>query len=91
VRTNHLPPQRPCPGSEGRALHGAQRLLTSYPPCFISIELIPEWTIRAGTPKDEILALLRRTGYNAPQKTSEVGDYFLQQTDLDKCLSRVLG
>ena len=55
-----------------------------------ALELIPEWTIRAGTPKDEILALLRNVGYNAPQKTSEVGDYFLQQVNLDKCIDRVL-
>jgi FkbM family methyltransferase len=78
-------------GSEGRALHGAHKLLTSYPPCFISIELIPEWTIRASTPKDEILSLLRYAGYDAPMKTSEVGDYFLQQVDLEACIARVMG
>jgi len=51
-------------GHEGHFLEGSQRLFSQYPPCIMTIELIPEWLERAGTPVEDVLDLLVRWGYD---------------------------
>jgi len=83
-------------GYEGRFIRGSNTLFTKYPPCFMTIELIPEWLERAGTPAQEILDQLTAWGYkdvptlaglmksNVEAKTRTV-----VQRDMAKCLQRV--
>mmetsp|Transcript_28942 Transcript_28942/g.77248 ORF Transcript_28942/g.77248 Transcript_28942/m.77248 type:complete len:219 (-) Transcript_28942:173-829(-) len=83
-------------GYEGRFIRGSNTLFTKYPPCFMTIELIPEWLERAGTPAQEILDQLTAWGYkdvptlaglmksNVDAKTRTV-----VQRDMAKCLQRV--
>ncbi|CAK0853723.1 unnamed protein product [Prorocentrum cordatum] len=52
-------------GHEGHFLRGAQRFFSEYAPCVMTIELIPEWLERAGTPVEEILDSLKGWGYKA--------------------------
>jgi len=83
-------------GYEGRFIRGSNTLFTKYPPCFMTIELIPEWLERAGTPAQEILDQLTSWDYkdvptlaalmkpNTNAKTRTVA-----QRDMAKCLQRV--
>merc|ERR1719145_270026 len=50
-------------GHEGHFLKGSEQLFSQYPPCIMTIELIPEWLERAGTPVEEILDMLVGWGY----------------------------
>jgi len=83
-------------GHEGHFLKGSQNLFSKYPPCVLTIELIPEWLERAGTPVEGILDMLRGWGYaRVPE-----ADHFrtlnhasqtktLWQEDLKACRDRV--
>ncbi|CAK0790500.1 unnamed protein product [Prorocentrum cordatum] len=51
-------------GHEGHFLKGSQQLFSKYPPCIMTIEMIPEWLERAGTPVEDVLDLLVRWGYD---------------------------
>ncbi|CAK0890130.1 unnamed protein product [Prorocentrum cordatum] len=83
-------------GYEGRFIRGAQQLFSKYPPCFMTIELIPEWLERAGTPVQEILDQLTRWDYkNVPtldelrRPTTDSKTRTVEQRDMAKCMQRV--
>jgi len=50
-------------GNEGRMMKGAEELFSKYAPCWLTIELIPEWLQNAGTPVEDVLKKLRKSGY----------------------------
>lgn len=75
-------------GNEGRALKEAKRLLAN-PPCILNIELNRKFLSRAGTPREDVVEMLRHAGYNIstdgrPSITSDL--YF--QTDFESCKAR---
>jgi len=83
-------------GHEGHFLKGSQNLFSKYPPCVLTIELIPEWLERAGTPVEGILDMLRGWGYSHVP----VAEHFrtqnhqsqtksMWQADMQACLDRV--
>ncbi|CAK0863246.1 unnamed protein product [Prorocentrum cordatum] len=83
-------------GHEGHFLQGSQLLFSKFPPCFMTIELIPEWLERAGTPVQGILDLLESWGYKhvptveqLSQGTVESKTRTVEQRDMAKCLQRV--
>mmetsp|Transcript_4667 Transcript_4667/g.13237 ORF Transcript_4667/g.13237 Transcript_4667/m.13237 type:complete len:403 (-) Transcript_4667:40-1248(-) len=83
-------------GYEGRFIRGSNTLFTKYPPCFMTIELIPEWLERAGTPAQEILDQLTAWGYkdvptdDGLSKLKTQGRTLtIQQADMETCVARV--
>jgi len=83
-------------GHEGHFLKGAQHFFSQYPPCLLTIELIPEWLERAGTPIEEILDLLVGWGYKAvptaaqwKKASSQAKTKTLTQKNFTACLERV--
>jgi FkbM family methyltransferase len=83
-------------GHEGHFIKGAQQLFSQYPPCILTIELIPEWLERAGTPVEEILDMLVSWGYKdvpsaAQQRKakSQARTRTITQKNLQACLERV--
>jgi len=77
-------------GNEGRALEGARTLLSTFPPCFVQIELVPRFLAHAGTPIDRVIENLEEAGYNTSLADPVAGGAFLLwQRDLLGCLSRL--
>jgi len=83
-------------GHEGHFLRGAQRFFSEYAPCVMTIELIPEWLERAGTPVEEILDSLKGWGYKGVPTVAQLKKASAQgktktfeQKDLAACLARV--
>jgi FkbM family methyltransferase len=81
-------------GHEGRALQGATKLLAKYPPCYIMIEMNPEWLKRAGTPCDGVKGQLQSAGYgvqdiNCAPHAWGMDTYFLEHSDVQTCLGRL--
>jgi len=83
-------------GHEGHFLKGSQLLFSEYPPCIMTIELVPEWLERAGTPTQEILDSLTSWGYNNVPTIEQLSmgpidskTRTLEQKDMDKCIERV--
>jgi len=83
-------------GHEGHFLKGSQNLFSRYPPCILTIELIPEWLERAGTPVEGILDMLVGWDYThvpsadhlragGPQTNTKT----IWQKNLTACLDRV--
>ncbi|CAK0814719.1 unnamed protein product, partial [Prorocentrum cordatum] len=56
-------------GNEGRMLRGAEELFSKYPPCYLCIELVPEWLNSTGTPVEVILPMLKDYGYRGVPET----------------------
>jgi len=50
-------------GHEGHFLKGSKILFSQFPPCSVTIDLIPEWLERAGTPVQDILDQFTSWGY----------------------------
>jgi len=83
-------------GHEGHFIQGSHLLFSKFPPCFMTIELIPEWLERAGTPVQGILDSLESWGYkNVPtveqlsKGSVESKTRTVEQKDMAKCLERV--
>jgi FkbM family methyltransferase len=81
-------------GHEGKALQGATNLLAKYPPCYIMIEMNPEWLQRAGTPCDSVKGQLQSAGYgvqdiNCSPHDWSMDTYFLEHSDVQTCLRRL--
>jgi FkbM family methyltransferase len=83
-------------GHEGHFIQGSQRLFSEFPPCFMTIELIPEWLERAGTPVQGILDLLKGWGYKNVPTAEQLNQWStrsktrtVEQRDMAKCLERV--
>lgn len=83
-------------GNEGRMLLGAEELFSKYPPCFLSIELVPEWLNSTGTPVEVILPMLKDYGYRGVPETQwflnsswRAKTVQLHQKDLEGCKQRV--
>jgi hypothetical protein len=83
-------------GHEGHFIKGSQLLFSEYPPCIMTIELVPEWLERAGTPTQEILDSLTSWGYNNVPTIEQLSmgpidskTRTLEQKDMDKCIERV--
>merc|ERR1712050_493246 len=80
-------------GSEGLALGGARRLLAEAPPCFVMIELSPEWLQLADTPMAAVVQTLSDAGYDmsgVSSNATNVATYKIQQRDLQRCLERIV-
>jgi FkbM family methyltransferase len=76
-------------GSEGHALEGAAKFMAEYPPCYLMTEIQPTMLEHAGTPCPEVRRHLETAGYStSPITCDTVQTVFLQQRDLQKCLSR---
>jgi len=85
-------------GNEGRMLLGAEELFSKYPPCYLSIELIPEWLNSTGTPVEGILPKLKDYGYRGVPELQwflhsswRAKTIQLHQKDLESCKQRVAG
>jgi FkbM family methyltransferase len=79
-------------GHEGHFLKGSSLLFSSFPPCILTIELIPEWLERAGTPAEEILKMLAGWGYaDVPSvaQFKKLGTRTMTQADMKACVERV--
>jgi len=83
-------------GHEGHFLQGSQELFSKYPPCILTIELIPEWLERAGTPVEGILDMLVGWGYTHVPTADKFRTQNHQsqtktilQLDMASCLDRV--
>jgi FkbM family methyltransferase len=83
-------------GHEGHFIQGSQLLFSKFPPCFMTIELIPEWLERAGTPVQGILDLLISWGYKNVPTVDQLNEWStrsktrtVEQKDMVKCLERV--
>jgi len=83
-------------GHEGHFLKGSQRFFSQYPPCIMTIELIPEWLERAGTPVEGILDQLTSWGYsdvptadNLRAASSQGKTKTITQGNLAACVERV--
>jgi len=83
-------------GHEGHFIRGSQLLFSDFPPCILTIELIPDWLERAGTPLEQLLFLLDDWGYEtvptvAQLKKAAPKDQTrtLTQKDMQACVDRV--
>jgi FkbM family methyltransferase len=83
-------------GHEGHFIKGAKTLFSKHPPCYMTIELVPEWLKRAGTPVQEILDLLTSWDYkNVPTVEAiskgpiETKTRTIEQKDMAKCIARI--
>jgi len=83
-------------GYEGRFLRGSHFLFSKYPPCYMTIELIPEWLQRAGTPAQEVLDQLASWDYKdlptlagLMKGNSDAWTRTVVQRDMKTCLQRV--
>jgi len=83
-------------GHEGHFIKGAKTLFSKFPPCYMTIELVPEWLERAGTPAQEVLDLLTSWGYkNVPTVETiskgpiESKTRTVIQKDMTKCIARI--
>jgi len=83
-------------GHEGHFLEGSQRLFSQYPPCIMTIELVPHRLQRAGTPVEGILVQLASWGYgdvptaaHLRASSAQGRTRTLAQRDLPACLERV--
>jgi len=83
-------------GHEGHFLKGSQKLFSQYPPCIMTIELIPDWLERAGTPVEGILDMLVGWGYNHVPSAAHLRASNTQgqtktiwQKDFPACMRRV--
>jgi len=83
-------------GNEGRMLRGAEELFSKHPPCYLMIELIPEWLEGAGTPVEDVVRVLRRYGYGPVPSADRLRQsrvrsktIHVSQRDLDGCKQRV--
>lgn len=74
-------------GNEGRMLKGAHEFFTEHPPCYLHMELVPEWLDTAGTPYEEVMQTLTDFGYMNPQAASE-NNYHFEQKNMASCLER---
>ncbi|CAK0871927.1 unnamed protein product [Prorocentrum cordatum] len=81
-------------GHEGHFLKGASLLFSKFPPCVMTIELIPEWLERAGTPAKEVIDMLAGWGYKDVPSVAQfkkLGTRTIMQTDMTTCVERVRG
>jgi len=79
-------------GHEGHFLKGASLLFSKFPPCIMTIELIPEWLERAGTPAKEVVDMLAGWGYKDVPSVAQfkkLGTRTIMQTDMTTCVERV--
>uniref|UniRef100_A0A7S2HGT9 Methyltransferase FkbM domain-containing protein n=1 Tax=Alexandrium andersonii TaxID=327968 RepID=A0A7S2HGT9_9DINO len=77
-------------GSEGHALEGAETLMSTFPPCFLQIELIAKYLDAAGTPIRDVLDRLNAWGYETMFADPVVGKAFLAwQRDTKECVRRL--
>jgi FkbM family methyltransferase len=79
-------------GHEGHFIRGSQLLFSDYPPCILTIELIPEWLDRAGTPPEQLLFLLDDWGYEIVPTIAQLkksATRTLTQKDMQACVERV--
>jgi len=77
-------------GNEGQALLGAKEFLASSPPCYLFIELQPEWLKRAGTTIESVLKQLEDANYDTSTvNPTAVNTYKLPQRDMPSCVNRL--
>mmetsp|Transcript_66900 Transcript_66900/g.189817 ORF Transcript_66900/g.189817 Transcript_66900/m.189817 type:complete len:368 (-) Transcript_66900:303-1406(-) len=83
-------------GHEGHFIRGSQLLFSEYPPCILTIELVPEWLDRAGTPPEQLLFLLDDWGYEGvptvdqlKKSAAQALTRTLKQKDMPACVERV--
>ena len=77
-------------GNEGQALLGAKELLASSPPCYLVIELQPEWLNRAGTSIQSVLKQLEASNYDTSTvEPTTVNTYKLPQRNMSSCVNRL--
>jgi len=83
-------------GHEGHFIRGSQLLFSDFPPCILTIELIPDWLDRAGTPVEQLLFLLDDWGYETVPTVSQLKKAapkdqtrILTQKDMQACVDRV--
>jgi FkbM family methyltransferase len=79
-------------GHEGHFLKGSSLLFSNFPPCIMTIELIPEWLERAGTPVQEVIDMLSGWGYTdvpSAAQLKKLGTRTMTQADMKACVERV--